>query len=220
MFSFLFRKKAKPPEENKIKPLYEGDRGTKDLHNTSSELRVWLPEPLKVAMQEVTERAEITVSGYIRQFLVVYLYGSHELLCMQENATGIYHPPPPPPPPPSSNQGGIRFSRARMVDYVPGLGKNIVPLKLYLHEKMKADLQALADKAGIPLSQFMREVLVSHFLGHTVWPERKWQATPEQQALAEGWAQWSVDELCAPYTTPEAEAALEGRIEEVDTRAS
>lgn len=215
MFGFLFRKNIETGDEAqentpriRLKHLYQGDRGITDLYAKDAELRIWVPEPLNVAMKEVADRVDTPLSKYLREQLVVYLYGSHELLAMRDNRKGIYHPPPPPKP-----DNGIRFSRARVVDYIPGLGKNIVPLKLFVHEKMKADLQELADKAGIPLSQFVREVLVSHFLGHTVWPERNALWTREQQELAEGWESGNVEEVGITSPTPDEEAALEGKVE-------
>ena len=105
------------------------------------------------------------------------------------------------------------FSRARVVDFIPGLGKNIVPLKLFLHEKMKADLQVLADKAGLPLSQFVREILVSHFLGHTVWPERNTLWMSEQEEVADGWENGIIEEERVSSPSSEVEAALEGKVE-------
>lgn len=227
MFGFLFRKKTvvkggaikskiKPvPAEKtpqpivpRILPLYEGDRGVKDLYANNTEMRIWVPEPLNVAMKEATDFLSVKLTKHLRELLVIYLYGSHELLCMKENKTGIFHPPPPPEP-----DNGIRFSRARVVDYIPGLGKNIVPLKLFLHEKMKADLQVLADKAGVPLSQFVREILVSHFLGHTVWPERNELWTRDQLNIAEGWELGTVEEDGITSPSKEVEAALEGKVE-------
>ena len=88
-----------------------------------------------------------------------------------------------------------------------------MPLKLFLHEKMKADLQELADKAELPLSQFVREILVSHFLGHTVWPERNALWTLDQLNIAEGWELGTVEEDGITSPTEEEEAALEGKIE-------
>jgi hypothetical protein len=104
------------------------------------------------------------------------------------------------------------FSRARAVDYIPSLGKNIVPLKLFMHEKIKSDLQALSDKAGIPLSQFVREVLASHFLGHTVWPERQQLWTREQQEIADGWESGNVDAESISSPTSDKEAQLDGKV--------
>jgi len=216
MLWFWFRKtilgQRDDPQESKLKPLYDGDRGLNDLYANEAELRVWVPEPVSVAMKEATDWLDTPLSKYLRDFLVAYLYGAHELLCMHENKTGIFHPAPPPAPKPS---GGVRFSRARTVDYIPGLGKNIFPLKLFLHQKMKDDLQALADKAGVPLSQFVREILVSHFLGHTVWPERVIKAAEDEVEIAQGWVDGVVEEECAISATPETDANYEGLVVEI-----
>ena len=212
MFLYWLRKKFVSEAsiiENKIKPIYEGDRGITDLYTNNAELRVWIPEPLNVAMKEATVYLQETLSTYLRQLLAVYLYGVHELLCMSENETGIFHPEPPPEP----RDYDVVFSRARAVDYIPGLGKNIVPLKLFLHEKIKADLNVLADKAGLPLSQFVREILVSHFLGHTVWPERNALLTSGQQEVADGWEIGIIEEERVLSPSSEVEAALEGKVE-------
>lgn len=166
-----------------LSKLYEGDRGIGNLCANSAELRIWLPVPAKAAMEECTAEMQVRTAKYLRELLVVYLYGAHELLRMKAEDAGLYYIPPPPPPsnsPPSSS-GGIMFSRAQAVECIPGLGKNIVPIKLFLHEKMKADLESLAKVAGMPLGQFVREILVSHFLGHTVWPERKQSWSAAQQ---------------------------------------
>ena len=214
MHWFSFRKKLSDlanSEIDKLLPLYEGDRGLAKLHQVDSELRVWVPEPLKLAMREVSDHLDNTVSRYLRDFFVVYLYGAHEHFCMFENKTGVFYSPPPPPS--SDSEGEILFSRSRSVQFIPGLGKNIVPLKLFLNSKMKADLQVLADKAGIPLSQFVREILVSHFLGHIVWPERQQMLQAENIEVA---TQWEMDEIkthSLRNPSDEEEDALEGKVE-------
>ena len=197
----------------RIAPVYEGDRGLANLQGNDAELRVWMPEPLKLAMDEVVQYLEKTVSEYLRDLFIVYLYGSHELLCMFENKTGVFYSPPPEPSVENEKQGQPLFSRSRSVDFIPGLGKNIVPLKLFLHEKLKADLQATADKAGLPLSQFVRELLVSHFLGHTLWPERKQLFSPEQVKVATEWENGGVNYECINSPSYDEEEALEGKIE-------
>jgi hypothetical protein len=162
--------------------------GLEALHIHGSQLRVWLPEALRQSMGIVANDLDVTISQYLREYFVVYLYGSHALAGMLNNGTGIYYTPPPQPESAVDDFDPPMFSRVHSVEFIPGLGKNIVPLKLYLHEKIKADLQVLADKAGIALSQFVREILVSHFLGHTVWPERKPLFTAKQADLANQWA--------------------------------
>lgn len=216
MFSFWFRHQPSDEEVNRLIPLYEGERGLEDLYGNYDELRVWFPAPLKVALTEVAERQNSSMSIYLREYFVIYLYGMHELLCMRENKTGIFHPPPPPRPPSpevQSDRSGPLFSRAPAVDYIPGLGKNIIPFKLHIHSKIKADLATLAEKADVPLSQFVREILVSHFLGHTVWPQRKPLWTREQQDIADSWTENRIEEASYNDPTAEEEDSLEGKIE-------
>lgn len=198
----------------KLGKLYEGDRGIHDLANHDEVLRLWLPLPLRTAMGECMDVMGVPAAKYLREFLVVYLYGAHELLRMKAEDTGLYYVPPPPPPsePAQYSPGGIRFSRARTIDCIPDLGKNIVPVKLFLHKKMKADLEALANKADTPLGQFVREILVSHFLGHTIWPERKQFWTEEQQRFADEWEDGKIEEVAVFGSTPEIDEALEGKI--------
>ena len=88
-----------------------------------------------------------------------------------------------------------------------------MPIKLYLHEKMKADLESLAEASGIPLGQFTREILASHFLGHTVWPERKQAWTAEQQKIADDWVDGKIEEHGLSSPSTEEEKALEGKVE-------
>jgi len=194
----------------KLNKLYEGDRGIHDLHSNSAVLRIYLPVPAMTAMDESMAKMGMIAAKYLREYLVVYLYGAHELLRMKADTTGLYYEPPPAP---RSQYDGPLFSRARVVDYIPGLGKNIVPIKLYLHEKMKSDLESLAEASGIPLGQFVREVLVSHFLGHTVWPERKQAWTAEQQKIADDWVDGKIEEHGVSSPSTEEENALEGKVE-------
>ena len=197
----------------KLSSLYQGDRGLLDLRANDAELRVWIPEPLKVAMTETAKRHDEPLSTYVREFFITYLYGAHELLCMRDNQTGIFYEPPP-----TGNtekaESPVMFSRPSKVDYIPGLGKNIVPYKLFLNEKIKSDLMDLAERNGIPLSQFVREILVSHFLGHSVWPQRILPWTSEQQKLADDWAEGRTQEssMKKPDTQEEFDA-IEGKIE-------
>lgn len=166
----------------KLNKLYEGDRGIDDLSVNEAVLRVWLPVPLKTAMDE--SLAEMGVSGakYLREFFVVYLYGAHELLHMKAENTGLYHVPPPVP-----RSGLAFFSRTAPYDCIPSLGKNIVAIKIQIPRKIKGDLVLLASRAGVPPGQFTRELLVSHFLGHTVWPERIEVWAQDEEKIATDW---------------------------------
>ncbi|MDO8892615.1 MAG: hypothetical protein Q7V00_12280 [Sulfurimicrobium sp.] len=189
---------------------YEGDRGIDDLAGNDAELRLWLPVLLKSAMDECTTEMDVTAAKYLREFLAVYLYGAHELLRMKTEKTGLYFVRPPAPP-----SGLALFSRAHTIDCIPGLGKNIAPIKLHLHRKMKADLESLAAASGVPLGQFVREILVSHFLGHTVWPGHKQSWTEAQKAVADDWETGRIEGHCITEPSTDEEAAIEGRVEHI-----
>lgn len=105
---------------------------------------------------------------------------------MQAEKIGLYFEPPVVT---ADEPARIMYSRAPTVECIPGLGKNIVPLKIRLHQRIKDDLQLLADRAGIPLSQFVREILISHFFGQTFWSDRLQKWTKEQEHIATEWEQ-------------------------------
>ena len=75
------------------------------------------------------------------------------------------------------------------MECIPGLEKNIVSLKVYIPARIKDDLQKLADRVRIPLSQFTRELLVSHFFGHTFHPEKLKTWTDDQESIGVEWEQ-------------------------------
>ena|ERR1035437_4025262 len=53
------------------------------------------------------------------------------------------------------------------------LGKNVVAIKVWLVERMRRDLQVLADHVGLNLSQYAREITISRLLGHGSLPYRR-----------------------------------------------
>lgn len=176
-------KGGEPPA--KLNKLYEGDRGIHDMANNDAVLRLWLPVPLKNAMDEALAAMDVTGTKYLREFFVVYLYGAHELLRMRSEKTGLYYVPPPTLH--SENVSSVLCSRVAVVDCIPGLGKNIVATKIQIPQKIKDDLGLLANNAGVPISRFVRELMVSHFLGHTVWPERFMDWEQDEETIATDW---------------------------------
>jgi hypothetical protein len=201
---------AKPKEGHShasskhLSQLYEGDRGLHDLHLNDAELRLWLPVPVKHAINECLAEMNVNAAKYIREYFVVYLYGAHELLRMKADNTGLYFAEEPKPVIEKPNQANeisqpaeisenvINFSSNDAVESIPGLGKNIVPIKIFINAKIKADLEALAVMAKFPSGSFVRELLVSHFLGHTVWAERNPAWTAAQQKEADDWVEGKI----------------------------
>jgi len=152
-------------------------------HNTA--LKFWLPEPADQALKEFCDIADQSISEWLRQFFVVYAYGLLALTVLNERCPGFFR-----------TQRGIQFSLAapeeppgkkRVTTYwVPELGKNIVPIKVWIPARMKSDLQILADHAEIPLSQLAREIVISRLLGHGTLPARA-ELTRAEPTAADEW---------------------------------
>lgn len=196
---WIFKKKTLTRNEldarKSFTALYEGDdRFLRDMTKHRAELRVWLPTTIAVALDDMSDETIQTVSDYLREFFAFYLYGAHDFIRMQKEFTGVFYEMEKHPADLATYQemtGGRRgqamFSRTSAAESIPDLGKNIVPLKVYIAEKIKEDLQVLADKAGIPLSTFIREILVSSLLGHAFWAERLPKPTELEYEQATAW---------------------------------
>jgi hypothetical protein len=210
-----FSRKRKQAENAPVMSDILGDRNLFDLSQNGAELRVWLPEEIKKAFDEIISGQRITAAKYIREFFVLYLYGMHELLKMQQNHKGLYHNPPPKPKRCEPEQdSGIRYSRAPSIEFLPGLGKNIVPLKIFIPERIKDDLQILADRAGIPLSRFTREVLASHFFGHTFFAEKLKTWSDDQDRIGVEWEE-GIRESERVYSYDEAQGEENGVVQKL-----
>ena len=160
------------------------------LHENDAELRVWLPETCFMALKAVAAETELSLSNFVREFLVVFLYGELTLRRMRAERSGIYYMPPPPPLTDEERDAEFKsrpmFSRARTIETVPGLGKNMFPIKAFVPAKLKDDCQKAAEISKMPLSNLVREALIAHLLGHRILLARysEWCAT-ELKAAAD-----------------------------------
>jgi len=127
--------------------------------STHVALKTWLPEPLDDAIRQIADHIHTSRSNLIREALFIYVYGIYAFTQMQAEGDGFFY------------DDGIRFSRSR--NRTPQLGKNSINYKVWLPEALKNDLQTLANTANIKLSQFVRETLISHFMGHLTLPSRE-----------------------------------------------
>ena len=60
------------------------------LDDDDAVLRVWLPEVCFLAVKAAAEESDTTLSEYVREFFVVYLYGALTLRRMRQEKSGIY----------------------------------------------------------------------------------------------------------------------------------
>ena len=73
------------------------------------------------------------------------------------------------------------------VYWVPDLGKNVWPVKVWIAKRLRDDLQSLADHAGMPVSQYAREIVISRLLGHGTLPKRPKMLEAAPLPSAEAW---------------------------------
>lgn len=146
------------------------------LHENDAELRVWLPEICFVALKALAAETTLSLSDFVREFLIIFLYGELTLRRMRAENSGIYYIPPPPPLNAAERNADSMtrpmFSRARKIETVPGLGKNMFPIKAFVPTKLKNDCQKAAEISKMPLSNMLREALIAHLLGHRILLER------------------------------------------------
>lgn len=132
---------------------YEG------LNEQNAQLRMWLPEPAKLALEQVADVEGVSMTGYLIEFFTTYLYGKHELLRMRATRIGIYEPSMT-----KKSMMGVRQEEA------PSLGKNIFALKIFLPEKLKAGIATIAAAAGMSLGEFGRRIICAHLFGQEYGP--------------------------------------------------
>ncbi len=174
------------PRPVTFEQITHGFEDFRDFQHHNAPLKFWLPEPAERALGQFCTMADQSLSEWLRQFFVVYAYGLLALSNLyercpsffQEGRSLLYSVALPPEPP----------GKKRVATYwVPELGKNIAPVKVWIPARMKADLQLLADHAELPLSQFAREIVISRLLGHGALPARPFLTRIEPTPVAEAW---------------------------------
>lgn len=146
------------------------------MNSQDAKLRLWLPDVAKQALEEVCERAEISMTVYLTEYFSMYLYGWHELLRMRETKTGLYEPLM------------IRYCMEGVAQETqPNLGKNIFALKMFIPIKLKADLLQLAERSAMTLGEFARGLICAHLFGREYGPGKLKDWTDEDETMARQW---------------------------------
>lgn len=159
-----------------------------DLAQRDTAFKFWLPDPANEALKEICERAGESMSEMLRRFLVQHCYGVYATEVMTSAVPGIFKDPKPPmfqrrfedPP-----EGKVRVDTY----WVPELGKNVVPIKVWISVRLRTDLEALAAHTGIKPSQYVREVVISRLLGHGTLPKRPQMLEATPLPSAEDWCE-------------------------------
>jgi len=183
IFDAIWRRRGRPnqheldgaEEDLPVRHITMTDRDYVDLLETGDvALKFWLPDLVGIMLDQSCKFANTTRSDFIRQNLFIYLYGRYDLMGLLEQRNHYYRLDPP---------SRIMFSRSAAPksdtvsepepDIMQDLGKNTEDLKVWIPVRMKEDIQKLADKASISLSEMIREIIISSLFGHTYLSARK-----------------------------------------------
>jgi hypothetical protein len=193
------REDASPRKPLRFVQILDGMGDFRDLGKHDVALKFWLPEPVEQALDELRDKNRDSTSEFLRQFLVVHCYGLYAFRQMADAVPGLF-----------KDSDGPLYSREPMVSYdesgkdgpaqpasikkkrvetywVPELGKNVAPIKIWIPSRLRNDLQTLADHVGIKLSQYLREIVVSRLLGHGMLPSRPEMLRVFPLPAAEDW---------------------------------
>lgn len=168
--------------------LVNGMGGFGDFRYHDTAFKFWLPEAANQALEEMSQRSSISMSELLRQMFATHCYGIYAYQVMIETIPGIFCEAVSPlfsrrsvePPP----------GKKRVDTYwVPELGKNVMPIKVWVPKRMRNDLQLLADHVGIKLSQYAREIVIARLLGHGTLPMRPEMLKAEPLTAIEDWCE-------------------------------
>jgi hypothetical protein len=142
------------------------------LNVQDEQLRIWLPDPAKIALLEICNRLGMSLTTYLTELFATYLYGVHEVMRMRDHQTGLYDTDNMQLLDSGPYEGAQPEDDGPAFDEpVPEMGKNIFALKIFLPSNLKAGLQHRADKAQAPLGKFARAMICSHLFGRDVGPK-------------------------------------------------
>ncbi|HIG79933.1 MAG TPA: hypothetical protein EYG50_01670 [Cycloclasticus sp.] len=138
------------------------------LDNNDIAIKIWLPEVLSLALDEMASYTSSSKSDLLRQTFFSYLYGRYDLMGLIERGDHRFALNPPPM---FSRQAKEPSEASQIINRTPELGKNTEDVKVWIPGQIKSDLQTLADESGYTLSHFIREVLISTLFGRTYLSE-------------------------------------------------
>jgi len=216
MWTFLKTKKttASPQQRTVNLADFLGEAGDVEPFTlNSAAFKFWLPEPVEQALAELCCLERDSLSNFLRKALIIHCYGFYFFRTLLERHPGIF------------SEGEVRFSltdnkapkkggqKRNPIYWVPELGKNIAPIKIWIPEKLKDDLGVLAKHVGLKPSQYAREIIISRLLGHGTLPRRPESLKVIETDAALAWG----EDANVPWretTQDEYQAAHAGRISE------
>lgn len=178
-----------PARPMKFSQIVQGMGDFRDLSTHDSALKFWLPEPALEALRELCAINGDSLSETLRQFFAHHCYGIYAFQLMNKKLPGLFK---------DLDDSDVCFSRTRASDdppgkkraytyWVPELGKNVKPIKVWVPLRLRNDLQLLADHVELNLSQYTREIVIARILGHGTLPYRPEMLAAAPLSAAQDW---------------------------------
>lgn len=158
----FFRKKDNPRPTSKPEFYIKlTDCDLEALQECDVALKFRVPEQVERKIDEMCSFVDTSASDLIRQILFIHLYGRYELFGLIERQNTTYNLNPKP---------ATRFNRVTgkvTCDSAPvARERNIADVKVWIPQRMKEDIQSLAEQAGKKVSVYVRETISTHLFGH------------------------------------------------------
>lgn len=203
----VFKKQTKVPPEPTT-PVYKFSRlfdrpEPEGLDTDDAEMRFWLPEAGRVALDEVTTFLDVTEAFWLRATFVSFLYGEHEYRRTFAQRVGFFGSQRFVSRKSASH--GVLFSIApraegeddtrptvRKIEIIPSLGKNVFPVKVLVPREIKRDMQEMADAEKETLSVFIRKLLLAKLLGQVIAPHPLSGMTAARIERADRWSEFEI----------------------------
>lgn len=166
-----------------------GDFSDLKLHDVS--VKFWLAQPVADALKEIKKMRGESLNETLLIFLLGHCYGFYFQQLMLSKHPEIYRDADPQLDIAFSNRKGEEKDRkVREVFYfVPELGKNIFPVKLWMPRRLKDDVALLAEHAGLSLSAYLREIVIARVFGHGMLPMRPEMLAVQETEAAMQWVE-------------------------------
>ena len=139
-----------------------------DLSTNDIAFKFWMPESIEKALFEISSRASVSNSEFLRSFLVIHCYGLYAFNAILDSNPRAF----------KWDCDDIMFSKTapggKRIDtyWVAELGKNIAPIKVWIPSRLRRDLEILAKHVNLTPSNYVREILISRLFGHGMLPKR------------------------------------------------
>ncbi len=180
---FFFRKKDdRKAEEGK--PLLQINLSGRPYNSYSERdtcIKLWLPESIKERLNEVSTYIDTSISDFLRQVLFIHLYGRVDFLGLLQTKhptalnshidTGIA--------PDITPQVELSIKAVKKPKVLKSVQeKSTASFKIWVPSQMKTDLERLAAKHKISLSNYARRVIITHLLGNLPYDSAPFKQSP------------------------------------------